>query len=92
MKNPFIDSLRRLRRTMHHINQYKQLTWFLVAYFFYIDGVDTIFTMATVIGKDLGIQTTMLMVVLLVVQLIAVPFHFCMVGLLISFLRDELLC
>ena len=59
---------------MHHINQYKQLTWFLVAYFFYIDGVDTIFTMATVIGKDLGIQTTMLMVVLLVVQLIAVPF------------------
>ena len=72
--NPFVDSLRRLRRTMHHINQYKQLTWFLVAYFFYIDGVDTIFTMATVIGKDLGIQTTMLMVVLLVVQLIAVPF------------------
>lgn len=59
---------------MHHINQYKQLTWFLVAYFFYIDGVDTIFTMVTVIGKDLGIQTTMLMVVLLVVQLIAVPF------------------
>ena len=50
--NPFIDSLRR-RRTMHHINQYKQLTWFLVAYFFYIDGVDTIFTMATVIGKSL---------------------------------------
>ena len=59
---------------MHHINQYKQLTWFLVAYFFYIDGVETIFTMATVIGKDLGIQTMMLMVVLLVVQLIAVPF------------------
>ena len=77
---------------MHHINQYQQLTWFLVAYFFYIDGVDTIFTMATIIGKDLGIQTTMLMVVLLVVQLIAVPFHFCMVDLLISFLRDELLC
>ena len=72
--NPFIDSLRRLRKTLYHINQYKQLTWFLVAYFFYIDGVDTIFTMATVIGKDLGIKTAMLMVVLLVVQLIAVPF------------------
>ena len=72
--NPFIDSLRRLRRTMHHINQYKQLTWFLVAYFFYIDGVDTIFTMATAIGKDMGVETTMLMMVLLVVQLIAFPF------------------
>lgn len=72
--NPFFDSLRRLKETIYHINQYKQMTWFLVAYFFYIDGVDTIFTMATVIGKDLGIKTTMLMVVLLVVQLIAVPF------------------
>ena len=46
----------------------------MLAYFFYIDGVDTIFTMATLIGKDLGIKTGMLMMVLLVVQLIAVPF------------------
>ena len=45
----------------------------LVAYFFYIDGVDTIFTMATAIGKDLGIETTMLMLVLLMIQLIAFP-------------------
>lgn len=74
VQNPFLDSLSRIRRTLRHINQYRQLTWFLVAYFFYIDGVDTIFTMATAIGKDLGIQTTMLMMVLLVVQLIAFPF------------------
>lgn len=71
--NPLVDSIKRISTTMHHINQYRQLTWFLVAYFFYIDGVDTIFTMATVIGKDLGITTPMLMVVLLVVQLIAFP-------------------
>lgn len=45
----------------------------MLAYFFYIDGVDTIFTMATAIGKDLGVATGMLMVVLLAVQLIAVP-------------------
>lgn len=72
--NPLLDSLRRLRMTFRHIKQYRRITWFLVAYFFYIDGVDTIFTMATAIGKDLGIQTTMLMLVLLVVQLIAFPF------------------
>lgn len=71
---PFRDSLRRLNHTFHNIRQYRKIVWFLVAYFFYIDGVDTIFTMATAIGKDLGVETTMLMMVLLVVQLIAFPF------------------
>lgn len=74
VRNPLTDSLRRLMTTFRHVRQYRQVTWFLVAYFFYIDGVDTIFTMATAIGKDLGVNTTMLMVVLLVVQLIAFPF------------------
>lgn len=71
--HPFHDSLHRLWQTITHIKKYQRVCWFLVAYFFYIDGVDTIFTMATSIGKDMGIKTTMLMVVLLVVQLIAVP-------------------
>lgn len=75
--NPLQDSFRRLHRTFCHIRQYRRITWFLLAYFFYIDGVDTIFTMATAIGKDLGVATTMLMLVLLAVQLIAFPFsHF----------------
>ncbi|MDO4903228.1 MAG: MFS transporter [Limosilactobacillus sp.] len=72
--NPLLDSFRRLRSTFYHIRQYRQITWFLIAYFFYIDGVDTIFTMATSIGKDMGVNTSMLMIVLLVVQLIAFPF------------------
>lgn len=68
------DSLARLRQTLRHLSHYRQACWFLVAYFFYIDGVDTIFTMATSIGKDMGLKTGMLMLVLLLVQLIAVPF------------------
>lgn len=72
--HPVWDSLRRIKRTLKHIQQYRQIYWFLIAYFFYIDGVDTIFTMATSIGKDLGVDTTTLMLVLLVVQLIAFPF------------------
>lgn len=74
VQRPLIDSFKRIGQTIHHLNQYRQASWFLVAYFFYIDGVDTIFTMATSIGKDIGVQTTTLMVVLLVVQLIAFPF------------------
>ncbi len=72
--HPFKASLIRVIRTLQHIRCYRDAFWFLVAYFFYIDGVDTIFTMATSIGADMGISTTMLMVVLLVVQLIAFPF------------------
>lgn len=72
--NPVQDSLHRIMNTLRHLRKYRQICWFLIAYFFYIDGVDTIFTMATSIGKDLGVDTTMLMLVLLVVQLIAFPF------------------
>jgi len=68
------DSFKRVIQTLHHIKQYKKVAWFLVAYFFYIDGVDTIFTMATAIGMDIGIKTNELMIVMLVVQLVAFPF------------------
>ena len=71
---PLTDSFKRVIQTLHHIKQYKKVAWFLVAYFFYIDGVDTIFTMATAIGMDIGIKTNELMIVMLVVQLVAFPF------------------
>jgi UMF1 family MFS transporter len=71
---PLAGSFKRVFQTIRHIKQYKQVAWFLVAYFFYIDGVDTIFTMATAIGMDIGVKTSVLMIVMLVVQLVAFPF------------------
>jgi UMF1 family MFS transporter len=47
---------------------------FLLAYFFYIDGVDTIISMATAYGRDLGFSPALLIVVLLFIQIVAWPF------------------
>jgi len=72
--HPVAESWRRVKKTIGTIWEHKPIMWFLIAYFFYIDGVDTIFKMATSFGVDLGLSTTQLMLVLLMVQLVAVPF------------------
>src|SRR5699024_11770708 len=54
--HPITSSFKRVWETITHLRKYKAAAWFLVAYFFYIDGVDTIFTMATSIGMDMGID------------------------------------
>ncbi|WP_099221242.1 MFS transporter [Listeria costaricensis] len=70
---PVRTSFKRLFHTIRHIGAHKNIILFLIAYFFYIDGVDTIFRMATSYGIDLGISETTLIVILLVTQLIAFP-------------------
>ncbi|MDO4800511.1 MAG: MFS transporter [Bacillota bacterium] len=66
-------SFARLRSTFRDIKTYKPAFIFLIAYFFYIDGVDTIIKMASSYGSDLGIDNTSLLVILLVSQFVAFP-------------------
>lgn len=46
---------------------------FMLAYFFYIDGVGTIIHMATVFGMNMGLSSTHMIIILMVVQLVAFP-------------------
>lgn len=73
-ENPVRKSFIRLGTTLKNIHQHKPLFLFLLSYFFYIDGVDTIIRMATSFGADLGISTTNLLIILLATQFIAFPF------------------
>lgn len=68
-----VNSIKRLMSTFKNISEHKNLVTFLIAYFFFIDGVNTIITMATSFGADLGISSTTLLIVLLFTQFVAFP-------------------
>lgn len=61
-------------RTFKSICQDKRILFFIIAYFFYIDGVDTIISLATNYGSSLGLGTISMVLALLVTQVVAVPF------------------
>jgi UMF1 family MFS transporter len=62
-----------MARTFKNIKVHKPAFIFLIAYFFYIDGVDTIIKMATSYGSDLGVDSNTLLIILLVTQFVAFP-------------------
>jgi UMF1 family MFS transporter len=64
---------RELGNTITHLRQYRTLVMFLVAYWFYIDGVNTIIKMAVNYGTALGLDTGKLLLALLVTQLVGFP-------------------
>lgn len=67
------NSFRRLGTTLKNISKEKHILWFLIAFFFYIDGVYTIIEMATAYGQALGLNSSGLLIALLVTQLVAFP-------------------
>ncbi|RUT41440.1 MFS transporter [Paenibacillus anaericanus] len=74
---PIINSFKRLGDTFKNVRQHKVVFVFLIAYFLYIDGVDTIIKMVvpyatSVLGTD-ALDTFSLLGILLVIQIVAFP-------------------
>ena len=71
---PVGESFKQLVRTFKEAKKHKHIFVYLIAFFFFIDGVYTIIDMATAYGTALGLDTTGLLLALLVTQIVAFPF------------------
>ena len=67
------SGLCRLGHVFGELKRNRKVLFFLIAFFFYIDGVYTIIDMATAYGTALGLDTTGLLLALLVTQIVAFP-------------------
>ena len=71
--HPLADSFRQIGRTFRKAKEQKHVFVYLIAFFFFINGVYTIIDMATAYGTDLGLDTTGLLLALLLTQVVAFP-------------------
>lgn len=72
-KHPVRSSFMRLANTLKDIKGQKNIFLYLLSFFFFIDGVYTIIEMATAYGSALGLDSSGLLIALLVTQLVAFP-------------------
>ncbi|HIX29444.1 MAG TPA: MFS transporter [Candidatus Blautia stercoravium] len=71
--HPLKESANRLKKIFSELKKEKKIFLFLLSFFFYIDGVYTIIDMATAYGTALGLDTTGLLLALLLTQIVAFP-------------------
>ena len=71
--HPLRDSFGQLFNTFKKARQEKHIFLYLLAFFFFINGVYTIIDMATAYGTALGLDTTGLLLALLLTQIVAFP-------------------
>jgi UMF1 family MFS transporter len=67
------EGTRQLWRTFHELRRHRYLAMFLLAYFFYIDGVNTIIKMSVDYGMSIGLKSESLILAILLVQFVGFP-------------------
>ena len=72
--NPMVAGFRRLAQTFRELRKYRQLFFFLLAFWLYNDGIGTIIKMATIYGSEIGIGMIDLIGALLLTQFVGIPF------------------
>ncbi len=72
--NPLAAGFRRLGQTFGELRKYRQLFFFLMAFWLYNDGIGTIIKMATIYGSEIGIGMIDLIGALLLTQFVGIPF------------------
>jgi len=72
-ESPLLETFRKIGNTFREAKQHKHIFVYLIAFFFFINGVYTIIDMATAYGTALGLDTTGLLLALLVTQIVAFP-------------------
>ena len=73
-KELLVNVAKGLGVTVKKINRNKRMKYFMLAYFCYIDGVYTIISQSTNFGGEVGIDTTGMIIALLMTQFVAFPF------------------
>ncbi len=73
-EHPIRDAFAQIGKTFRQSRKQKHIFVYLIAFFFFINGVYTIIDMATAYGKALGLDTTGLLLALLLTQIVAFPF------------------
>ena len=77
-ENPrFIQALKlsfnEVYQTLSEVRKYKNVAIFLLAYWFYMDGIDTIVRMATAYGTDIGLEASSMITALILTQFVGFP-------------------
>jgi UMF1 family MFS transporter len=70
------DSGRQLMQTFHELRKFKQALLFLIAFFIYNDGIQTMIVMAAYYGNLVKIDSGALIAALLITQFVGIPFSF----------------
>ena len=67
------QSFNEVYQTLTEVRKYKNVAIFLLAYWFYMDGIDTIVRMATAYGADIGLEASSMITALILTQFVGFP-------------------